>query len=617
MIKVETFNHNLKETFPERDFHIKQKEFFKYALNNINNDRCTDRVTVFAARCGLGKSTFLQVLVKSWLQDNKNRGLIIVTDNLQRLASFNDDTDKRIAYLTAENKDTELVRQAYCPVLLMSTQRYFQMDSIEPFLTYYVGGNKYPRDTVIFDETPYFKKITKIGIGELNLLDSALNDGITDLCNPIDKEWLLTQYAQFKQTMKETINALEQKRNRTTYLFYHPEFTKISENDIRFYEIVNEFQKSINGKYPKAKEIFEDIEDFLQNGAFFSSFKLQDSNDYCKNFILHKDFKEKFMLGGNLKTFIFDASAGTSERYPCDAEWLTMLECNQFNMPLDFMHIHLVDVNTSRNALINQEDRETKLTAIKNYISGKDFNVDDTILVSYKALTDSNKFAEIGFDRDHSMYFGNVKGFNHNKDKHTLLQIGLNRQSDINYLLMFLSNNEDFELRLKNDISGIEDSIAECDRMLRSECTEEYMAAEVVTDLIQNVFRTKARELTNRDRIDVYLFCKYSECVLTEIQYSLGRLGASIEIEELSDLQISKIMNRKGESTAQKILSWIEKQECGREFTVDEFLAELGIEAKNFKVAKRNNSFIKKLFDGMKIENTRGKYRIADKGKEH
>ena len=80
---------------------------------------------------------------------------------------------------------------------------------------------------------------------------------------------------------------------------------------------------------------------------------------------------------------------------------------------------------------------------------------------------------------------------------------------------------------------------------------------------------------------------------------------------------MAKIKNRKGESTAQKILEWVENQECGREFTVDEFLAELGIEAKNFKVAKRNNSFIKKLFDGMKIENTRGKYRIADKGKEH
>lgn len=617
MIKVETFKHNLEETFPERNFHAKQKEFFKYALNNINKDRCTDRVTVFAARCGLGKSTFLQVLVKSWLQDNKNRGLIIVTDNLARLASFNDDNDNRIAYLTAENKDTELVRQAYCPVLLMSTQRYFQMDSIEPFLTYYVGGNKYSRDTVIFDETPYFKEINEIGIDELDLLHSALNEGITDMCNPTDKEWVLTQYSQFRQTMIETINALEQKRNRTTYLFYHPEFTRISEDDIRFYEIVSESLKNINGKYPKAKKILEDIEDFLQHGAFFSSFKLQDSNHYHKSFILHKDCKEKFMLGGSLKTFIFDASAGTSELYPYDAEWLTMLECNQFNMPLDFMHIHLVDVNTSRNALINQEDRETKLTAIKNYISGKGFNADDTLLVSYKALTESNKFAEIGFDRGNSMYFGNVKGFNHNKDKHTLLQIGLNRQSDINYLLMFLSNNEDFELRLKNDISGIEDSIAECDRMLRSECTEEYMATEVVTDLIQNIFRTKARELTNRDRIDVYLFCKYSECVLTEIQYSLGRLGASIEIEELSDLQMAKIKNRKGESTAQKILKWVESQERGREFTVDEFLAELGIEAKNFKVAKRNNSFIKKLFDGMKIENTRGKYRIADKGKEH
>ena len=46
MVKVETFKHNLEKTFSERNFHTKQKEFFKYALNQINNDRCTDRVTV-------------------------------------------------------------------------------------------------------------------------------------------------------------------------------------------------------------------------------------------------------------------------------------------------------------------------------------------------------------------------------------------------------------------------------------------------------------------------------------------------------------------------------------------------------------------------------------------
>ena len=104
MIKKQTFDNNLKEQFKFRSFHKKQLDFFNQALKQINIDRDTNRLTVFSARCGLGKSTFLQILIKSWLTDNENRGLIIVTDNLKRLKEFNDESDKRIAYLTGENK---------------------------------------------------------------------------------------------------------------------------------------------------------------------------------------------------------------------------------------------------------------------------------------------------------------------------------------------------------------------------------------------------------------------------------------------------------------------------------------------------------------------------------
>ena len=113
MVKVETFNKNKELLYSKRKFHLKQIEFFNYVLDVMNSDRDTDTITVFPARCGLGKTTFLRIFIKSWLTDNKNRGLIIVTDNLRRLSELNDENDNRIAYLTAENKSTEIIRQSF------------------------------------------------------------------------------------------------------------------------------------------------------------------------------------------------------------------------------------------------------------------------------------------------------------------------------------------------------------------------------------------------------------------------------------------------------------------------------------------------------------------------
>ncbi len=447
MIKVDTFFRTLERIYPNRQLHPKQSEFLKFALNEVNTDRDTDKLTVFPARCGLGKSTyFLKVLVKSWLAENTDEGLIIVTDNLERLAVLDDADDNRIAFLTAENKATEIFRQNYCPVLLISTQRYFQMDSIAPFLTYRVNGKPYKRKTVIFDESPYFRKNTELGIDQLNLLHSALNEGITDLCNTEDKKWALEQYDIFRNRMIDTINGLEQKRNQTTYLYYSPEFDHITDDDNRFISII-ESVGDIYSKYPAAKRILTDLLCLVKNGAFFSSYKLRDNNTYHKGFIVTHDYTDKFMLGNDIKTFIFDATANISELYPCDAEWLNILDCSQFNVPLDFMTVHLVNVNTSRNSLINQNDRGSRLTAIKSYIKKLNLNVDDSLFITYKVLLENGVFTDVGFTIDNALYFGNTKGFNSEKDKHTLIQVGLNRQTGINYLLNFLSNNEDFSMQ--------------------------------------------------------------------------------------------------------------------------------------------------------------------------
>lgn len=611
MIKTKTLGKNLNRIYHNRNriFNEKQLSFFNFALEQINNDHDTKKITVFPARCGLGKSTFLKALVKSWLEDNSDRGLIIVTDNLIRLNEINDESDRRIAYLTAENKETEILRQAYCPILLISTQRYFQMENINQFLRYYDDGVAKTRDTIIFDESPYFYEDGEIGITEINLLHSALNDGISDLCSSNDKQWIITQFESFRQKLIETINGLEQKRNQTTYLFYQPDSEWITNDDMRFYSIL-ENNTDVFIKYPQANKILFDLEELLKSGGFFCSFKLRDNNDYHKSFMVRHSYLDKFLLGGKIKTFIFDATAEISEMYPTGADWLNVLDCSEFNVPLDYLKVHMVDVNTSRNALINKESKEKTLNAIKNYIVENITDIDDTLFVTYKALLESREFDEIGFTLDNSLYFGNSKGFNNCREKHNYIQVGLNRQSDIKYLLNLLSNDDVQECQIKNEnILNIQQNIATMDSLLRSDLVDSYRCAEVCADFLQNLFRTKARDIDNREEINVYLFCRNSANMQTELHYWLAREGASIEVVELESLKKDKINNRRGETKPKRILSWLDHQPYGYEFTVAEMLDELGMSTKQFKTVKRGNKYIKAIFDRMKVSGKRGLYK--------
>ena len=611
MIKATTFRKNLNKIY-DRTFNEKQISFFKFCLEQINNDRNTENITVFPARCGLGKSTFLKAFVKSWLEDNTESGLIIVTDNLIRLNEINDESDGRIAYLTAENKATEMIRQAYCPILLISTQRYFQMDSIDQFLHYYDNGVTKTRNTIIFDESPYFYEDGEIGITEINLLHSALNDGISDLCSSNDKQWIINQFDLFRQRVIEIINDLEQKRNQTTYLFYQPDSDRITEDDMLFYSIL-ENNPDIIRKYPQVKKILYDLTELLENGGFFCSFKLRDNNEYHKSFMVRHSYLDKFKLGGEIKTFIFDATAEVSEMYPIGAEWLNVLDCSDFNVPLDFLKIHLIDVNTSRNALINKESKDKTLKAIKEFISDNVADKDDTLFVTYKALLESREFDEIGFTLDNSLYFGNSKGFNDSREKHTYIQVGLNRQSDIKYLLNLLSNDEVQESFIKNEnILNIQSNIAAMDSLLRSDLVDSYRCAEVCADFLQNLFRTKARDIDNREEINVYLFCKHSKNMQMELNYWLANEGATIDMVELEALKKDKITNRRGDTKPKTILNWLDRQPQNFEFTIAEMLDELGLSARQFKTVKRGNKYIKSLFDRMKVTGKRGLYRKVD-----
>ena len=114
---------------------------------HIYSTTTTDKITVFPIQCGVGKSTYIKYLIADTLQHG-NDGLIIVTDEIDRMkdyATSNDDCGidleyiqrlhDKIAILTNEDIAEGMRTQRSKPILLMTTQRYFNLtrDEIIPF----------------------------------------------------------------------------------------------------------------------------------------------------------------------------------------------------------------------------------------------------------------------------------------------------------------------------------------------------------------------------------------------------------------------------------------------------------------------------------------------------
>lgn len=91
------------ETYlPEYGFDEKQMQFFKDTFEIITINRNTDKVTCFANRCGIGKSTFIHTFMHCCIGDSfyggrhRPQGLLVITDSIKRLEELSSTNKDRI-----------------------------------------------------------------------------------------------------------------------------------------------------------------------------------------------------------------------------------------------------------------------------------------------------------------------------------------------------------------------------------------------------------------------------------------------------------------------------------------------------------------------------------------
>lgn len=160
MGKTELTYEDFETYLPQYDFDKKQIQFFKDTFEIIMHNRDTSKVTCFADRPGIGKSTLIKALMHCCIGYDAFKGqyepigLIVITDSMKRLEGLSDgrkdrieaeecwgelfedwgikyhykEFEKNVIVLKSDVPFLEqLQKQHYKPIILMSTQRYFML----------------------------------------------------------------------------------------------------------------------------------------------------------------------------------------------------------------------------------------------------------------------------------------------------------------------------------------------------------------------------------------------------------------------------------------------------------------------------------------------------------
>ena len=195
-------------------------------------------------------------------------------------------------------------------------------------------------------------------------------------------------------------------------------------------------------------------------------------------------------------------------------------------------------------------------------------------------------------------HFGNIKGKNTFRNAHTILQVGLNRYPDEIYYLLYrmkypekatnYGNVEEYSGRFEKEDLTQEMVIIDQSAMIDSEIkdlkgeTKAIMNQLLLAEIEQNLFRGIIRNSDSTEDFYYHLFFNtkhYADLVklMKERYEPLGAEIISVQVPDITPLE--KIMIRKGDSYAKKLVEWHDKKlEIGDEYSPVSIRQNIGMD---------------------------------------
>lgn len=580
---------------------------------NLRRDTDTNTVTVFPLPCGVGKSEYITHLLADALQNNY--GLIVVTDEIDRLNNYINNknnlqterlteyikrNESRISILNSDNISEEIKTLQYKPILLMSTQRYFNFTRDE--IINLTSGQHQKRNKIIFDEKIYLLENRKLTIKSLDEIAIALKENLDNTVNQEEKQWLINQYDVFNSKLQQRLSENEKDNNNTRNfkreIYFNSDGLTISEDNCRFNVLIEKYKYLLRRHNVDILKNIEAINKLVEDGVMTSQ-KVKVNQDYSNYFtVVINNAKKLIDIGA--KVFVLDGTADISPEYRLKC--VKMLDCSRFNKDLGCLTINIIDVNTSKDRLTRKgEKTEHLIREIIGYIKSQPENIDTVF--TYKAIekTFENDFANVN-------WFGNIKGGNQYREINNICQVGLNRYSELIYMLM------------ANEIGSYNyPDKSQIHRIYDKETIDDIRCKLILADIEQNLFRCKIRNADNTEKCTYMIICGVTERtgiyenyqpLIDAIKARYEKLGATVNvIDTPAQFGLLKTKERKQDTNAQKIIRWLGNKKEGYIFKIADMLKDLNLNHKQFDKIKKNNISINTLFANMKTEK-RGYYKV-------
>ena len=345
-----------------------------------------DMVSVLSIPCGSGKSTALTRLIHDVIRRNDGKGLLIVTDSVERTndywnpekenPSFDDgllrfirQNQNKVAVISSQNYDQMKIKQHYAPVAIITTQRYFSWtpERIKEHLRWKEGT----RPLIIFDEAPYLSTERDVTAATINAIDSALRMCI----EAADEESCSAKHKAISlwEKIRSMLFVLMDKLEYTPDLQYA--FIPGAENDElkAFLAYVQEHRSELDTNTVKIVQMAEDVMRLLQGWGVYSHRGTQKSGKYESKFTVHVDYRELLMESG-AKVIVLDGTADVSPMY--DEDYIHKLPTRSYSRSLSYLKIKLCDLPTGESDLRSDPVETAKMIhAYLKAATGNDRNL--------------------------------------------------------------------------------------------------------------------------------------------------------------------------------------------------------------------------------------------------
>ena len=584
-------------------------ELKQFIEKHIKEDTDTNKLSVLSLPCGVGKSEYIKYLLAEAIQTNK--GLIVVTDSVERLNDYvtNGQDDylveyiqrnlNRVSILTSDTLSKEVLTLSYKPIILMTTQRYFNLDKDE-IIKLTTGSIK--RDRIIFDEKVYLLESRKLTVKSLNDIATALREGLDNTVVDGDKQWLISQYDQLNSILQQRLRENEELNNNTANfrreVFFDADGLKISVDDVKFKILISKYKALLRRYNPDVLKDLQAIDKLLIDGAITSQkVKSKLSNQEYQNYFTVVINNIDKLIDVGAKVYVMDGTADISPEYKLNC--VDMIDCTPFKKDLSKLTINIVNVNTSKGKLTTKGSKTDNLIkSIIDYIKS-DPQAYNTVF-TYQSI--EHRFKDQFKNVNH---FGNIKGSNHYRDITNICQVGLNRWSELIYVLY--AN----EIGRCNDLDR---SLIK--RIYDTETIDRIRCNLILADIEQNIYRCRIRNNDNKHKCNYMLMFNTTEKsrlfkdyqpLVTMIKRRYKPLGATINvIDAPTEFKLLKSKERNQETNTKKILRWLSANK-GNTFYINNMLLDLNLTQKQFKRTKEKDLSIKQLFETMKT-NKRGYY---------